>query len=370
MMFLLPGAELVKRVCLLLFLLCPLYGCTGNAVPEIPRATPEETAAIKSLTDAGSVIVSDAGGRAASIDLRKAQLSTDSLTKLAACKTLQSVNLADTALDDAMLTELIKAAPQITSLDLRGCALSDASMNEVGRLTGLKVLRLSGKNGKTTVADDGMKPLTALKSLKVLAVDNLWIGKPGIEQLTGLAGLEELYLAETLVDDDTVALIAKFPRLKKLRLSRTSVGDAALAALKDCRTLEELDLSENSVITDTGMESLAAITSLKKLNLWRVQISDTGALALAPLTGLQWLNLDNTKLSDAGLPTLKAMNQLTFLHLGSTQITDAGAPALFHLKSLKDLKITRTALAASEPALAELKKNLPTTAIQTEYEGQ
>ncbi|MGV2338868.1 MAG UNVERIFIED_CONTAM: hypothetical protein LVR18_34255 [Planctomycetaceae bacterium] len=63
------------------------------------------------------------------------------------------------------------------------------------------------------------------------------------------------------------------------------------------------------------------------------------------------------------------MNQLTFLHLGSTQISAAAAPSLIHLKSLKDLKITRTALAASETAVAELRKELPATAIQTEYEG-
>ncbi|MFY8057227.1 MAG: hypothetical protein ACOVRM_05760, partial [Planctomycetaceae bacterium] len=73
----------MKRVCLLLFLLCPVYGCTGTAVPEIPTATPEETAAIKALTDGGSVVVADAGGRAASIDLRKGQLSTESLAQLA-----------------------------------------------------------------------------------------------------------------------------------------------------------------------------------------------------------------------------------------------------------------------------------------------
>ncbi len=360
----------MKRVCLLLFLLGALSGCTGNTAPETPKATAEEVAAGKALAAENAVVSADATGRVTSLDLRKATVSAELLLKLKSLTSLQAINLADTALDDALLAELVKVAPQAANLDLRGCTLSDAAMTEVGRLTGLKVLRLSGKNGKTTVADDGMKPLAALKSLKVLALDNLWVGKPGIEHLAGLTELEELYLAETLVDDETVGLIAKFPKLKKLRLSRTSVGDAALAELKNCKFLEELDFSENSVITDVGMESLGAITSLKKLNLWRVQISDTGAMALAPLTNLQWLNLDNTKLSDAGLPTLKNMTQLTFLHIGSTQITDVGAPALFHLKSLKDLKITRTALAASEPALAELKKNLPTTAIQTEYEGQ
>jgi hypothetical protein len=61
------------------------------------------------------------------------------------------------------------------------------------------------------------------------------------------------------------------------------------------------------------------------------------------------------------------MKALTFLHIGSTQVTEAGAPALFHLKTLKDLKLTRTAMGASDSAVADLQKHLPDTAIQTEY---
>ena len=44
-----------------------------------------------------------------------------------------------------------------------------------------------------------------------------------------------------------------------------------------------------------------------------------------------------------------------------------GAPALFHLTTLKDLKITRSALGSNDSAVAELKKRLPLTTIQTEY---
>jgi hypothetical protein len=61
------------------------------------------------------------------------------------------------------------------------------------------------------------------------------------------------------------------------------------------------------------------------------------------------------------------MKALTFLHIGSTQVTEAAAPALFHLTALKDLKLTRTAMGASDAAVAELKTRLPGTSIQTEY---
>jgi Leucine-rich repeat (LRR) protein len=343
-----------------LFILCLtavlLSGCgdsQNSATPSIPRASDAEQAAIKALTELGAVVATDEGGYASDVDLRKTTVDAALLEKLASLSSLRSLNVAETAFSD-----------------LRGCSLTDAAMPTIAEFTRMRVLRFSGKNGQTTISDDGLAALSTLKSLKVLSFDDLWISKPGLDHLTPLKDLEELYLAATIVDDEAIKTVAQFSGLRKLRLARTSIGDAALDSLKDSKTLEELDFSENSIITDAGMVSLASIKTLKKLNLWRVQISDTGALALAPLTNLTWLNLDNTKLSDTGLAALKDMNQLTFLHLGSTQITEAGAPDLFHLKSLRDLKITRTALGASETAVAELKQNLPNTIIQTEYEGQ
>ena len=63
------------------------------------------------------------------------------------------------------------------------------------------------------------------------------------------------------------------------------------------------------------------------------------------------------------------MKQLEFLHLGSTAVSDAGLPDLEGLTSLKDLKVTRTAV--TEKGVAELKKKLPNTEIQLKYiEGQ
>ena len=349
------------------------FGCsqsTTSPASNVQQASEAELSAIRSLTDLAVVVTTDEGGRAADLDLRKATVDAVLLEKITGLSSLRSINLADTGFSEALLSPLKAAAPNIINLDLRGCQISDAAMPQIAEFKALKVLRFSGKSGQTTITDDGLAPLASLKSLKVLAFDDLWISNIGLTHLLPLTYLEELYLAATIVDDEAISTVARFSKLRKLRLARTSVGDAALESLKNSKTLEELDLSENAIITDAGMVSLSSIASLKKLNLWRVQISDTGALALAPLTNLTWLNLDNTKLSDAGLPALKDMNQLTFLHLGSTQITEAGAPALFHLKSLKDLKITRTALGASETAVAELKKNLPETAIQTEYEGQ
>lgn len=354
----------------LLVISASLSGCSGDSVSrsKMPAVGEAEAAAIKVLKDAGAVVRTDEGGSATDIDLHQLTLSAETLGFLRELKSLRGLNLADSSFSDESLPVLEQVSSTLTNLDLRGCQLTDKAPAVIARFAGLRALRFNGKNGETSISDDGVKTLAACTSLKVLALDELtFVGTEGLSALTALKDLEELYVAGTIVDDDSCTVIADFPKLKKLRLARNQVSDDALETLSKCALLEELDLSEDSLITNDGMAHLAKLTGLKKLNLWRVQISDEGVLMLASLTRLEWLNLDNTKLSDAGLPALKNMKSLDFLHLGSTQITADGAPLLFHLTSLKDLKITRSAMGSSDTTVAELKKHLPNTAIQTEY---
>lgn len=331
--------------------------------------TVQENAAIAALEAAEVKVSKTESGHATGVDFRGVEVTADLLENIADLASVTVANFAETNLDDELLSTLVSNAATLNNFDLRDCSVSDKALETLAAVEGIRAIRLSGKSGSTTVTDDGLAHLKGLSSLRLLALDDLWVGTAGIAHLKDLPGLAELYLAGTLVDDESISVISTMPPIRKLRLARTQIGDAALESLTACSNLEELDLSENSQLTDAGMVSLGKITSLKKLNLWRVQINDEGALALAPLTGLKWLNLDNTKLSDAGLPVLKDMTQLTFLHLGSTQITAAGIESLFHLTTLADLKITRTAMGASADAVTTLTQKLPDTAIQTEYEG-
>lgn len=359
------------RLLCLLFMCMSSPGCSGDSKSSntlAPTVTATEAAAIKALELARAVVKTNEGGSATDIDLHRLTLTAEMLDLLPELTSLRVLNLADSTFSDEALPVLERIAPGLVNLDLRGCQLSDKAPAVIARFTDLRALRFNGLNGKTSISDDGLKSLAACKSLKLLALDELtFVGSDGIAALAGLKDLEELYLAATIVDDDSCKLIAGFSKLKKLRLAKNQIRDVGLEALSSLSILEELDLSGDSLITDVGMAHLAKLSALRKLNLWKVQITDVGALMLAPLTKLEWLNLDNTKLSDSGLPLLENMHSLTFLHLGSTQITPAGAPHLFHLTSLNDLKITRTALAANDSAVAELKQHLPNTAIQTEY---
>ena len=345
-------------------------GCTdtktGSGTPSVSQAAAkEDPGALAAVEALKAKVTRDADGYVIDVDLRDTAANDESLPALATFARLRSLHLDELPITDAGIASLTSFKGPLASLDLRDCSLSNAAMEKLAGIKSLRAIRLSGANGKTSVDDTGIALLAALPSLKVLAVDELFVSTAGLEALKGVSTLEELYLKSTLVDDDSMQIAAGFPNLKKLRISKTQVSNDGLKHLTACRKLEDIDLSENSLLNDDGMAHVGAITSLKRLNLWRVSVSDSGTAKLAPLTNLEWLNLDNTQLSDAGLPALKDMNRLTFLHLGSTSISDTGLPSLEHLTTLKDLKVTRTAV--TEAGVTELKKKLVNTEIQLKY---
>lgn len=376
--------DTVKRavLCLLCALCCLGWlGCSdpepGEAEPAVdPSAAAAERAARRAdpalvtlLEDAGAELTRSDPGDIVAIDLRKAEFSGALLEAVCKVSSLHQLVAVDSDFDDDDAVALAAAAPPLFLLDLRGCPISDTGLTALAGIGSLRALKLSGQNGRTTVTDAGFAAFEEHPSLKALTADGLWIGSPAISTLVTIPGIEELYLADTLVDDGALAMIASLPNLRKLRLARTQISDDGLASLAECRSLLELDLSENTQFTDACGTSLGQITSLTKLNLWRVPLTDDGVIELAPLTNLKWLNLDNTALSDAGLVALKDMTELEFLHLGSTQITDDGLPALQHLNSLQDLKVTRTAV--TEAGADALQEHLPEVEIQLVYvEGQ
>lgn len=332
--------------------LATLAGC-GSSTPP-PVAPPAKTEVAKVVTvadDAEAVAVVEA--------------LTEKLRRNAG-GAITHVDLRGTDASDETLVAVGKLA-SLEQLDLRECGISDAGLEHLTALTKLKALRLSGKEGDCSVSDDGMVAVGKLTSLKVLAIDYLWISEDGLGELAALKELQELYMAETTIADEAIDVMAGFPNLKKLRVARTRIGEAALASLPKLSKLEELDLSECAQISDSAMGPLSEMKSLKKLNLWRVNLSDEGIEPLAGLMNLENLNLDNTRLSDDGLPLLSELTKLTFLHLGSTAISDAGLTHLKNLTALKDLIVTRTGV--TQAGVDELKKSLPDTKIQLLYLG-
>ncbi|MCH2124142.1 MAG: hypothetical protein MK165_05085 [Pirellulaceae bacterium] len=348
---------------------------TGAAHTDPTTETPDspqkidDTASLMALEKCGATMRRDGDGFVTEVNFRGLTIDDSILTHLPSLPKLQSVLLNETAISDEGLVG-ISGLTAIRNLDMRGCGISNDAMKHLTGLSTLVALRLSGKNGATTIDDEALADIAKLPKLKVLALDFLWISGDGLSLLEPSEQLTELYLAKTLVDDDAMAIIKdRFPNLKKLRVAQTQISTAGLSHLTELANLEDLDLSENSLLFDDAMEPVGQMTQLQRLNLWRVAITDTGVGQLVGLTKLRWLNLDNTQLSDGGLEYLAAMSELAFLHLGSTAISDAGLTHLERLTQLEDLKVTRTAI--TEAGAKALQTKLPETEIQLRYiDGQ
>lgn len=114
-------------------------------------------------------------------------------------------------------------------------------------------------------------------------------------------GLQTLLLyANAAVDDACLAAIATLP-----------VG-VFMLLLQHCllqhpvQRLRELDICGARLVTDAGLQSLAACTALIKVNLtWVPQVTDAGVVPLVRACRLQWLSLHgNTHITDAVVEVL------------------------------------------------------------------
>ena len=131
-------------------------------------------------------------------------------------------------------------------------------------------------------------------------------------------------------------------------LEQVSVDLSALPVLSDEFTqIPKLDLRRRGVL-DKHMPFLCKLKSIKNLDLGYNEITDVGMADLPKLTSLESLSLrNNTTISDAGVKQLAALTSLKELDLSDTQLSDRGLFYLRELTSLKDVNATRTMVTAA-----------------------
>lgn len=97
----------------------------------------------------------------------------------------------------------------------------------------------------------------------------------------------------------------KFSKLQDLDISGIAVDNHAVAILAQLKSLRHLVLSKTG-LTDTGLQQLGGLTSLRKLNLSScTQVTDEGLDGLLVLKQLESLDLRDTSVTDAGFQRLR-----------------------------------------------------------------
>ena len=303
----------------------------------------DRIAAIKSLKslDLSLTYVSDQGIERLkqvegleTLNLYAAEFITDAaLAFLRGNHRLKSVNLRGTDVTDTSLTYVAELS-ELRSLDISFTQISDVGLEHLAALAQLEELKLGG-NKISGVGLHVLKLLPKLRSLSFYGIQRRnagWCWAPVItdlelETISLLSGLEELNIGYG------VALGAPRPddlgpadSEAECRIAGgTRVTDLGIAKLATLKKLRHLDLSGSS-ITAGGIKALAAFHDLQRLSLWNVAgIDDGAAVGLEALSSLTSLDLSNTAVGDKTLQRLGKLPKLRRLYLTETNVTSEAA---------------------------------------------
>ncbi len=197
------------------------------------------------------------------------------------------------------------------------CFISNEGLAQIAQIPNLEELNLDSRGEPT---DEGLAHLTKMRSLKILKFPSLHLTDKGcayLKQIKTLEILDSFTTSQDITDEGMIHL-SELPNLKHLWIVNNnkdskSYGDKGLESLAKCRKLEELVISSES-ITDAGMEHVAKLSNLKKLEIWDcLNITDKGLASLRALDKLESLNIRTPNLTIAGINNLKEMPNLTSL---------------------------------------------------------
>ncbi len=213
---------------------------------------------------------------------------------------LQTLIINDSAAEDYSFLQYTTA---LTELDLSGCILSADTLELIGGLENLKVLKLAG------------------------------CGLSNIQSLGGITAPEVLDLSNNSISDITV--LSGFKTLTDLNLENNAV--TVLTALDGMRSLTSLNLRGNNVSDLSPLTDSYNLTSLRMDNN-----ALSGVSVLAEMKQLQEFTASHNNISD--ISAMAVCNQLTRLELANNQLTNVDVIA--SMPNLAYLDISHNQVAA------------------------
>lgn len=215
------------------------------------------------------------------------------------------------------------------------------ALAHIGEVSGLKVLRLSGK----AIDDKAITALATATRLAVLSLTNTSVTDAGLKSLSRLENLKELSLVGNEVSEQVLEIFKQSKSLAKIRIRNTSLLQSASFGelIQNFPNLVSLEVSEAG-LEDQALSAIGQLPKLTELNLLRTQVTSAGLSAIQRRP-LKRLNLDDiVGVDDDIFDTLSTLQSLEWLHLGKTRVTDEGIQRLEGLPNLKEVLLNDTAI--------------------------
>lgn len=260
------------------------------------------------------------GASIESLDLSGEHFPIDVLTvqdaaALAEQPELRSLAIDGVTLEGTALARLVGHLPRLASLDLAGCDIDDADLATIAHArpsvrevsVGLAPIRLGHRFGAPR------------------------LGANLLRSLEGFTGLRAVGLRGTKVSD----------------------ADAAGSDLWD--RVERVDLGETGISDPTAIR-LARSTTLSEVELDRTLVTDVGAKAVVSGT-VESISFAGTRISTACFEG-RVGERIARLDLAWTAVDDRFGNVVKHLRALRDVDLSRTAVADDTAAALAASRSL------------
>lgn len=173
-----------------------------------------------------------------------------------------------------------------------------------------------------SVIYDDMRPSTKRRARVVR--DPFW---DHWRRRVGLARVHTVELRDTNVDDGTVESLAAITSLRRLIFYRCPVTDAHAARIAHLKRLEDLWLTSSN-ITDDGLRHIASLRNLRFLCVSDTRVTGDGLRWIVDLPNLRRLHVFGTAVDDGDVPQLSRLREVETLDLRQTRVTQSGVDRL------------------------------------------
>jgi Leucine-rich repeat (LRR) protein len=226
----------------------------------------------------------------------------------------------------------------LENLDFGGTKLTDADLEHLRSLTGLKSLILSG----VAVTDLGLRHIEALEGLQYLDLAGTKVSRRGVERLLSeLTAIEELLIGQTplATDHDSLSMLQRLRPNCQIKATTTRPDiNAAFWNLWLNGTLEAVVEGKASIIITDVTAVPTEPFQITAINFNDNQfLNDACAKRFRDIEGLKKLSLNNTGLTDAAVADLKSLTNLEEMDLTGTKITAEGIETI--RKALPNCKV-------------------------------
>ena len=196
------------------------------------------------------------------LNLMNAAITDESMMLFAKMPSLRSLNLIGTNVTDKGLL-FLKDHQHLEDISLNGADITNRGVRHLGEMTSLKHIRLYAVG----ITNSSLEVIGSL-DLTSLDLRGCGVTEAGLFHIAKHKNLEELNLHDTRATDDVMKKLAELKNLRELTIQGTPVTDQGFLHLTACKKLKKIWINGTKITPDGVLAFQQALPECMVAQLW------------------------------------------------------------------------------------------------------